>query len=223
MGCPVKNAQFSPEEISAHVLRKVVKDAATELGKEIKKAVITVPAYFNDSQRQATKDAGQIAGLDVLRIVNEPTAAAMGFGFQKNDDEVIVIYDLGGGTFDVSVLEVGDGIFEVLTTNGDTHLGGDNFDEQVIQWVVKDFRDKEGIDLTEDSGALQRVTEAAEKVKVELSSVNESRVYLPFIAKKNDSARHVETVLTRKNFENLCKDLFAETYRLLNLTVDFVN
>ena len=163
LNCPALNKQFAAEEISAQVLRKLADDASKYLGETVKQAVITVPAYFNDSQRQATKDAGKIAGLEVLRIINEPTAASLSYGLDKKDNETILVFDLGGGTFDVSVLEVGDGVFEVLATSGDTQLGGDDFDEKIVQWLMKEFQDQEGIDLTQDSQALQRLTEAAEK------------------------------------------------------------
>merc|ERR1719316_2390022 len=167
------NKEFAPEEISAQVLRKLVDDSQKFTGNTIKKAVITVPAYFNDSQRQATKDAGAIAGIDVLRIINEPTAASLAYGFDKKKNETIVVFDLGGGTFDVSVLEVGDGVFEVLSTSGDTQLGGDDFDDKLVAWLANDFQSQEGIDLRKDRQALQRLTEAAEKAKQELSGVQE--------------------------------------------------
>merc|ERR1712199_113066 len=176
--CPVLDKQFSPEEVSSQVLRKLAEDAGKYLGETVKQAVITVPAYFNDSQRQATKDAGKIAGLEVLRIINEPTAASLSYGLDKKDNETILVFDLGGGTFDVSVLEVGDGVFEVLATSGDTQLGGDDFDEKIVQWLIKAFKDQEGIDLTQDSQALQRLTEAAEKAKIELSTLTESSINL---------------------------------------------
>merc|ERR1712048_297564 len=214
--CPIKEEAYTAEQISAHVLRKLIRDAADRTGKKFKKAVITVPAYFNDSQRQATKDAGKIAGLEVLRIVNEPTAAALAFGFDKNEDEVILVYDLGGGTFDISVLEVGDGIFEVLTTSGDTELGGDNFDEEVVQWIVKEFENEHGVDLTKDKLALQRVAEIAEKAKIELSSLDQTRIYLPFIAKVSDSPVHVETILTRQRFCKMTQGLLSKTVKLVH-------
>ena len=220
--CPIKEEGYTAEQISAHVLRKLIRDTSAKMGKKFKKAVITVPAYFNDAQRQATKDAGKIAGLEVLRIVNEPTAAALAFGFEKNEDEVILIYDLGGGTFDISVLEVGDGIFEVLTTSGDTHLGGDNFDEKIIQWIVKEFKKEHNIDLTKDTLALQRVSEMAEKVKIELSSLEESRVYLPFIAKVNNLPRHVETILTKRQFITMSQGLLDKTLKLLHSITHYV-
>merc|ERR1711953_1053722 len=174
INCSSLNKKFSPEEISAQVLRKLSNDASTYLDQEVKKAVITVPAYFNDSQRQATKDAGTIAGLEVLRIINEPTAASLAYGLDKKENETVLVFDLGGGTFDVSVLEVGDGVFEVLSTSGDTHLGGDDFDKQIVDWLAKTFEGKEGINLITDIQALQRLTEAAEKAKIELSTVAET-------------------------------------------------
>ena len=177
------------------------------LGSEVKQAVITVPAYFNDSQRQATKDAGVIAGLTVKRIINEPTAAALAYGLEKNKDEKIAVFDLGGGTFDISILELGDGVFEVKSTNGDTHLGGDDFDQKVINWIANEFKSAEGIDLTQDSQALQRLTEAAEKAKIELSTLTQSSINLPFISVTADGPKHLEKDLTRTKFEELCSDL----------------
>merc|ERR1712227_1065431 len=207
--CPALSKQFAAEEISAQVLRKLADDASKYLGETVKQAVITVPAYFNDSQRQATKDAGKIAGLEVLRIINEPTAASLSYGLDKKDNETILVFDLGGGTFDVSVLEVGDGVFEVLATSGDTHLGGDDFDEKIVQWLVKEFKDQEGIDLTQDSQALQRLTEAAEKAKIELSTLTQSSINLPFISVTPEGPKHLEKELTRAHFEDLCSDLIA--------------
>merc|ERR1711985_139333 len=198
---------FAPEEISAQVLRKLVDDSQKFMGDSVNKAVITVPAYFNDSQRQATKDAGKIAGLEVLRIINEPTAASLAYGFDKKKNETILVFDLGGGTFDASILEVGDGVFEVLSTSGDTHLGGDDFDEKIVQWLVKEFKAAEGIDLTQDNQALQRLTEAAEKAKIELSTLTETSINLPFIAVTSDGPKHLEKQLTRAKFEELCSDL----------------
>jgi len=207
LDCPALSKQFAAEEISAQVLRKLADDASKYLGETVKQAVITVPAYFNDSQRQATKDAGKIAGLEVLRIINEPTAASLSYGLDKKDNETILVFDLGGGTFDVSILEVGDGVFEVLATSGDTHLGGDDFDEKIVQWLVKEFKNQEGIDLTQDSQALQRLTEAAEKAKIELSTLNQSSINLPFISVTPEGPKHLEKELTRASFEDLCSDL----------------
>jgi molecular chaperone DnaK len=209
LDCPALGKQFAAEELSAQVLRKLADDASKYLGETVKQAVITVPAYFNDSQRQATKDAGKIAGLEVLRIINEPTAASLSYGLDKKDNETILVFDLGGGTFDVSILEVGDGVFEVLATSGDTHLGGDDFDEKIVQWLVKAFKDQEGIDLTQDSQALQRLTEAAEKAKIELSTLTQSSINLPFISVTPEGPKHLEKELTRAKFEELCSDLIA--------------
>ena len=207
LDCPALGKQFAAEEISAQVLRKLADDATKYLGETVTQAVITVPAYFNDSQRQATKDAGKIAGLEVLRIINEPTAASLSYGLDKKDNETILVFDLGGGTFDVSILEVGDGVFEVLATSGDTRLGGDDFDEKIVQWLVTDFKNAEGIDLTKDNQALQRLTEAAEKAKVELSTLTKTSINLPFISMTEDGPKHVEKELTRAKFEQLCSDL----------------
>ncbi len=206
--CPQLGKQFAPEEISAQVLRKLADDASKYLGEPVTQAVITVPAYFNDSQRQATKDAGKIAGLEVLRIINEPTAASLAYGLDKKANETILVFDLGGGTFDVSILEVGDGVFEVLATSGDTHLGGDDFDKKIVDWMAQDFLAKEGIDLRKDKQALQRLTEAAEKAKIELSSVSQTDINLPFITATQDGPKHLEMTLTRAKFEELCSDLF---------------
>jgi molecular chaperone DnaK len=205
--CPALNKDFSPEEISAQVLRKLINDATNYLGQEVTQAVITVPAYFNDSQRQATMDAGKIAGIEVLRIINEPTAASLAYGLDKKQNETILVFDLGGGTFDVSILEVGDGIFEVLSTAGDTNLGGDDFDNVLVNWLINDFKDKEGIDLGNDIQALQRLTEAAEKAKIELSTVEKTTIHLPFITADKSGPKHIEKELTRDVFENLCKNL----------------
>ena len=259
--CPnAGNKQFAAEEISAAVLRKLCDDASKFLGDSVGKAVITVPAYFNDSQRQATKgwffliffplslplserspffffllkptkhtffppplhpltffplkkkkkkktDAGKIAGLEVLRIINEPTAASLAYGFEKKSNETILVFDLGGGTFDVSVLEVGDGVFEVLSTSGDTHLGGDDFDKRIVDWLAADFKANEGIDLVKDRQALQRLTEAAEKAKMELSSTTQTSISLPFITATAEGPKHIEATLTRAKFEELCSDL----------------
>lgn len=207
LDCPAASKQFAPEEISAQVLRKLVEDASKYLGETVTQAVITVPAYFNDSQRQATKDAGRIAGIEVLRIINEPTAASLAYGFDKKSNETILVFDLGGGTFDVSILEVGDGVFEVLATSGDTHLGGDDFDKKIVDFLAEEFRRSEGIDLRKDKQALQRLTEAAEKAKIELSSVTQAEINLPFITATQDGPKHLDTTLTRGKFEELCSDL----------------
>jgi molecular chaperone DnaK len=205
--CPALNKQFAPEEISAQVLRKLIEDASKYLGETVTQAVITVPAYFNDSQRQATKDAGKIAGIEVLRIINEPTAASLAYGLDSKQNETILVFDLGGGTFDVSLLEVGDGVFEVLATSGDTHLGGDDFDKKIVDWLADRFQKLEGIDLRKDKQALQRLTEAAEKAKIELSSVTQTEINLPFITATQDGPKHLEETLTRAEFERLCADL----------------
>ncbi|OIV96244.1 hypothetical protein TanjilG_14921 [Lupinus angustifolius] len=204
---PAIGKQFAAEEISAQVLRKLVDDASKFLNDKVTKAVVTVPAYFNDSQRTATKDAGRIAGLDVLRIINEPTAASLAYGFERKNNETILVFDLGGGTFDVSVLEVGDGVFEVLSTSGDTHLGGDDFDKRIVDWLASNFKRDEGISLLKDKQALQRLTEAAEKAKMELSSLTQTNISLPFITATSDGPKHIETTLTRAKFEELCSDL----------------
>jgi len=205
--CPVLNKQFAPEEVSAQVLRKLADDAGKYLGETVTQAVITVPAYFNDSQRQATKDAGKIAGLEVLRIINEPTAAALAYGLDKKSNEKILVFDLGGGTFDVSVLEVGDGVFEVLSTSGDTHLGGDDFDKVIVDHLADSFKANEGIDLRQDKQALQRLTEAAEKAKIELSSATQSEINLPFITATPEGPKHLDLTLTRAKFEELASKL----------------
>ncbi|KZR77030.1 molecular chaperone DnaK [Prochlorococcus marinus] len=205
--CPVLDKQFSPEEVSAQVLRKLAEDAGKYLGENVNQAVITVPAYFNDSQRQATKDAGKIAGLEVLRIINEPTAAALAYGLDKKSNERILVFDLGGGTFDVSVLEVGDGVFEVLSTSGDTHLGGDDFDKVIVDHLAATFKANEGIDLRQDKQALQRLTEAAEKAKIELSSATQSEINLPFITATSEGPKHLDLTLTRAKFEELASKL----------------
>lgn len=205
--CTATGKQFAAEEISAQVLRKLVDDASQFLNDSVTKAVITVPAYFNDSQRQATKDAGRIAGLEVLRIINEPTAASLAYGFEKKSNETILVFDLGGGTFDVSVLEVGDGVFEVLSTSGDTHLGGDDFDKCIVDWLAGDFQRNEGIDLTKDKQALQRLTEAAEKAKMELSTLTQTQINLPFITATAEGPKHIDTSLTRAKFEEMCSKL----------------
>jgi len=203
----IQGRQHAPEEVSAMVLRKLVEDAAKYLGEKVTDAVITVPAYFNDAQRTATRDAGKIAGLNVLRIINEPTAAALAYGLDKKTSETVLVFDLGGGTFDVSILEVGEGVFEVKATAGDTHLGGDDFDKRVVDWLAEEFRREQGIDLRQDRQALQRLTEAAEKAKIELSSVVETTISLPFITADATGPRHLEMRLTRAKFEQLTADL----------------
>lgn len=205
--CPSLDKEFSSEEISAEVLRKLVSDASKHLGETVKQAVITVPAYFNDSQRQATKDAGKIAGLEVLRIINEPTAASLAYGLDKKNNETILVFDLGGGTFDVSVLEVGDGVFEVLSTSGDTQLGGDDFDDKVVQWLIKEFQGEHNIDLSADRQALQRLTEASEKAKVELSNLTQTDISLPFLTATETGPKHLDRSITRGKFEELCSSL----------------
>jgi len=207
LDCPQLGKKFAPEEISAQVLRKLTNDASKYLSATVNKAVITVPAYFNDSQRQATKDAGKIAGLEVLRIVNEPTAASLAYGLEKRGNETILVFDLGGGTFDVSVLEVGDGVCEVLSTSGDTKLGGDDFDKKIVDYMAADFKAKEGIALLGDKQALQRLTEAAEKAKVELSGMNEAKLSLPFITADATGPKHIDMTLSRAKFEQICGDL----------------
>jgi molecular chaperone DnaK len=230
LDCPALNKKFAAEEISAQVLRKLAEDASKYLGEPVTQAVITVPAYFNDSQRQATKDAGKIAGLEVLRIINEPTAASLSYGLDKKDNETILVFDLGGGTFDVSILEVGDGVFEVLATSGDTHLGGDDFDEKIVQWLATEFEKEEGFDLTKDNQALQRLTEAAEKAKVELSTLNQASINLPFITVTSSGPKHLEKELTRRKFEELCETLInrcetpiQEALKDADLTTDAID
>jgi len=203
----IDGKDYTPQEISAMILRKLADDASNYLGEKVTSAVITVPAYFNDAQRQATKDAGKIAGLDVLRIVNEPTAAALAYGLEKDKSEKVLVFDLGGGTFDVSILEIGDGVHEVLSTSGDTHLGGDDFDQKVMDWICDEFQKQEGIDLRGDKQAMQRVKEAAEKAKCELSSVMETNINLPFITADANGPKHLDLSLTRAKFEDLSRDL----------------
>lgn len=205
--CPILETTFRPEEISAQVLRRVAEEAASSMGKNVDKVVLTVPAYFNNSQRQATKDAGEIAGLDVLRIINEPTAAALAYGLEKNMNEKILVFDLGGGTFDVSVLEVGDGIFEVLATSGDTRLGGADFDQTIIRYLVNLFLDRYEIDLRKDNTALQRISSAAERAKIDLSTEMETSISLPFIVSANNIVQHLEETITRQQFETLSKNV----------------
>ena len=203
----IDGKDYTPQEISAMILRKLADDASNYLGEKVTSAVITVPAYFNDAQRQATKDAGKIAGLDVLRIVNEPTAAALAYGLEKEKSEKVLVFDLGGGTFDVSILEIGDGVHEVLSTSGDTHLGGDDFDQKIIDWLCEEFKKQEGIDLKADKQAMQRLKEAAEKAKCELSSVVETNINLPFITADANGPKHLDISLTRAKFEELSRDL----------------
>ena len=203
----IDGKDYTPQEISAMILRKLADDASAYLGEKVTSAVITVPAYFNDAQRQATKDAGKIAGLDVLRIVNEPTAAALAYGLEKDKSEKVLVFDLGGGTFDVSILEIGDGVHEVLSTSGDTHLGGDDFDKKIIDWICEEFKKQEGMDLTNDKQAMQRIKEAAEKAKCELSSVVETTINLPYITADANGPKHLELTLSRAKFEDLSHDL----------------
>jgi molecular chaperone DnaK len=203
----VDGKDYTPQEISAMILQKLVNDASTYLGERVTKAVITVPAYFGDAQRQATKDAGRIAGLEVLRIINEPTAAALAYGLEKKGSETILVWDLGGGTFDVSILEVGDGVFEVKSTNGDPRLGGDDYDERIVKWLVDQFRREQGIDLSADKQAMQRLTEAAEKAKIELSTIVQTNINLPFITADANGPKHLDMTLTRAEFERMTADL----------------
>ncbi|MGH8947133.1 MAG: molecular chaperone DnaK, partial [Acidimicrobiia bacterium] len=209
----VDGKTYTPQEISARILMKLKRDGESYLGDKVTDAVITVPAYFNDAQRQATKEAGQIAGLNVLRIINEPTAASLAYGLDKVTDETILVFDLGGGTFDVSVLEIGDGVFEVKATSGDTHLGGDDWDESVIDWLVEGFKNDHGVDLSKDRMAMQRLKEAAEKAKIELSSVAETEINLPFITATNEGPLHLQRKLTRSEFQKLTEDLLERTKR----------
>ncbi|MBR1670881.1 MAG: molecular chaperone DnaK [Butyrivibrio sp.] len=210
-GRTIDGKKYSPQQISAMILQKLKADAEQYLGESVSEAVITVPAYFNDAQRQATKDAGKIAGLEVKRIINEPTAAALAYGLDNEKEQKIMVYDLGGGTFDVSIIEIGDGVIEVLATNGDTHLGGDDFDQAIINWMVQDFKNKEGVDLSGDKMAMQRLKEAAEKAKKELSSSTTTNINLPFISAGADGPKHFDVDLTRAKFEELIHDLVERT------------
>src|SRR5678809_383103 len=207
----INGKENSPPEVSAMILQKLKSAAEDYLGQKVEKAVITVPAYFNDAQRQATKDAGRIAGLEVLRIINEPTAAALAYGLDKKKDETIAVYDFGGGTFDISILEVGEGVVEVKATNGDTHLGGDNIDQRIIDWIIDEFKKDQGIDLSKDKMALQRLKEAAEKAKCELSTVQETEITLPFITADASGPKHLNLKLTRSKFEVLVDDILQKT------------
>src|SRR5438045_6412585 len=207
----VRGKKYSPAEISAFILQKMKQTAEDHLGEKVTEAVVTVPAYFNDSQRQATKDAGKIAGLNVLRIINEPTAASLAYGLDKKKDEKIAVYDLGGGTLDISVLEIGDGVFEVKATNGDTHLGGDDWDARIMDWIVNEFKKESGIDLTKQPDAIQRIKEESEKAKIALSSTQEYEINLPFITADASGPKHIQKKLTRSKLEQLCDDLFQRT------------
>ncbi len=226
----IDGKSYTPQEISAMILQKLANDASTYLGEKVTRAVITVPAYFNDSQRQATKDAGRIAGLEVMRIINEPTAAALAYGLDKKGNETILVWDLGGGTFDVSILEVGDGVFEVKSTNGDTHLGGDDYDKRIVDWLVEEFKKDQGIDLSKDRQAMQRLSEAAEKAKVELSTMVQTTINLPFITADQNGPKHLDYTLTRAKFEQLTVDLTERTIKPFEsaiadakLTIDDIN
>ena len=219
----IEGDSFSPQEISAMILQKLKADAENYLGQKVTQAVITVPAYFSDSQRQATKDAGKIAGLEVLRIINEPTAASLAYGMDKEQEQKIMIYDLGGGTFDVSILDIGDGVFEVLSTNGNTHLGGDDFDQRIIDYLVAEFKKSDGIDLSQDKMAMQRLKEAAEKAKKDLSGVGQTNINLPFITADSTGPKHLDVTLTKAKFEELVKDLIDSTAGPVNQALKDAN
>ena len=214
-----KTTEYTPEQISAMILQKMKKDAEENLGSKVNKAVITVPAYFNDAQRQATKDAGTIAGLEVMRIINEPTAAALAYGLDKTEEQTILVYDLGGGTFDVSILEIGDGVFDVIATDGDTQLGGDDFDRRIMDFLVEEFRKDSGIDLSKDPSAMQRLKDAAEAAKMELSSRKETTINLPYITADASGPKHLEKKLTRAHFEQMIDDLLERTDQIVNNTM----
>src|SRR5690554_5121548 len=207
----IDGKDYTPPQISGMILRKLKEEAENYLGEDVTQAVITVPAYFTDAQRQATKDAGTIAGLEVLRIINEPTAASLAYGLDKEDNQTILVFDLGGGTFDVSILEIGDGVFEVKATSGNNRLGGDDFDQRIVDWLVEQFRNEHGIDLTKDRQAMQRLREAAEKAKIELSGVLTTNISLPFISMSDKGPLHIETTLTRAKFEEMTRDLVEKT------------
>jgi molecular chaperone DnaK len=210
----VEDKVYSPPEISAKVLQYLKKAAEEHIGREVKKAVITVPAYFNDAQRKATKDAGEIAGLEVLRIINEPTAASLAYGLGEKKEEKIAVFDLGGGTFDISILEISEGVFEVLSTNGDTHLGGDDFDHAIMEWLIEEFKNETGIDITDDRSAVQRVRDAAEKAKCELSTMKETTINLPYLAGDASGAKHLEKKLTRAKMESYALTFSIESKNL---------